>query len=399
MSHTYKRTKIRVVTLTDSIGLGGGERLAVATTVHLDPDRFERTMCITREPDADDPPEYIRAATEEMQSAGVRVIQLRRRSKTDVFAWRPLLALLRRERIDVLHAHKFGSNVWAALLGRVARVPMIVAHEHTWSFEGMPLRRFLDRELVARASNVLIAVSREDRRRMIEIEGIPPERIVVVPNGIVNLEPSKGDDLLTPLGIRPGAPVIGTVAVLRPQKRIDILIRAAALLKPEFPGLRVLIAGNGDRASCEALIRTLRLDDTVELLGARADVPDLLRTFWVAVSCSDWEGSPLSVIEYMAAARPIVATRVGGVPDLIRDGVDGLLVERRDPAALAGAISQLLRDRVRAAELGQSASVRQRREFTLQATVDRLQDLYESQLRRTFHDGADVQAASQSHGS
>jgi glycosyltransferase involved in cell wall biosynthesis len=382
MPHSSSPEKIRVITLVDSIGTGGGERMAVQTTSLLDPDRFERTVCVTREPSEEESPEYISATAEELQSAGVRVIQLGRRSRTNVYAWRTLLQILCRERVDVLHSHKFGANVWAAVLGSLAHVPVIVAHEHSWSFEGRPLRRLLDRELIARASTVILAVSSEDRRRMIEIEKIPPDRVVVVPNGILDFPPATGRDVLTPLGIPLGAPVIGAVSMLRPEKGIDVLIRAAAMLKPDFPALRVLVAGDGDRATYEALIRSLRLDDTVHLLGVRTDVGDLLGVFQVAVSCSEREGSPLSVIEYMAAARPVVATRVGGVPDLINDGVEGLLVARRDPAALAAAIGALLRDRARATEMGRKARERQNREFTLQATVTRLEDLYQRELIR-----------------
>jgi len=139
--------KIRVVTLVDGIGTGGGEQLAAQTTALLDPDRFDRTICVTREASAEESPEYIRATAETLRAAEVRIVQLTRRSTADVYAWLPLLQLLRRERVDVLHAHKFGANVWAAILGRLAHVPVIVAHEHSWSFKGKPLRRLLDREL------------------------------------------------------------------------------------------------------------------------------------------------------------------------------------------------------------------------------------------------------------
>jgi glycosyltransferase involved in cell wall biosynthesis len=389
MSQRSSHSKIRVVTLVDSLGTGGGEQLAAQTTALLDPDRFERTLCVTRRDSDAESPEYIDSTTEMLRAAGVRIVRLRRASATNVFAWLPLLRLLRRERIDVLHSHKFGANVWAAIVGPLARVPVIVAHEHSWSFEGKPVRRFLDRELIARASNLIVAVSREDRRRMIEIEKIPPEQIVVVPNGIGELAPPTGSDVLSELGIPHGAPVVGAVSMLRPEKGIGELIRAAALLKPEFPELRILVAGGGDLALYEALIADLELGDTVHLLGVRTDVPDLLGAFDVAVCCSEREGSPLSVIEYMAASLPMVATQVGGIPDLIGDGVEGLLVPPGNPPELAKAISTLLRDRPRAAEMGRRARERQSREFTLQATVARLEEVYEHELIRVTGNSPD----------
>ncbi len=112
------------------------------------------------------------------------------------------------------------------------------------------------------------------------------------------------------------------------------------------------------------------------LLGARTDVPDLLAAADVLASSSDFEGSPLALMEYMEARKPIVATAVGGVPDLIDHDVHGLLVEPRDPVALADAVVSVIRDRERAARLGQAAQERRRREFDLDVLVRRLEGLY-----------------------
>ena len=139
-----------------------------------------------------------------------------------------------------------------------------------------------------------------------------------------------------------------------------------------------MIAGEGpERARLEALAAELGVAGQVTLLGRRSDVPDLLAAFDVAVSSSWFEGSPLAMMEYMDAGLPIVATRVGGVPDLIEDRVHGLLVEPGDPDGLAAAIVELLRDRDRAAELGARARERRRAEFDLDGTVRALGDLYE----------------------
>jgi glycosyltransferase involved in cell wall biosynthesis len=312
----------------------------------------------------------------------VRVIGLKRTSARQVWAWWPLYRLLRRERVDVLHAHKFGSNLWGTIVGRLARVPVIVAHEHTWSYEGQPLRKLADRAVIARGSSAFVAVSREDQRRMIEVEGIRPQDTLFIPNGIPAPPAASGSDVRAELGIPPDAPVIGTVSVLRPQKALDVLLRAAKILVEEFPGLRVLIAGEGDRREAlEELARELGLQDTVMFLGVRTDVPDVLVALDVAVSSSDFEGSPLSLMEYMEAARPVVATRVGGVPDLIDDGEQGLLVAPQDPPAFADAVAQLLRDPDRARAMGERGRERRRTEFDIDVMVKRLEALYE-ELRR-----------------
>jgi glycosyltransferase involved in cell wall biosynthesis len=241
------------------------------------------------------------------------------------------------------------------------------------------VRRFCDREIIARGSSAFIAVSREDRRRMIEVEGIDPEDVTFIPNGIPAPPPPSGADVRAELGIPADAPVIGTVSVMRPQKALDVLLRASRTLVDEFPALRVLIVGEGDmRESLGALSAELGLDDNVMFLGVRTDVPDVLAALDIAVSTSDFEGSPLSVMEYMEAARPVVATRVGGVPDLIDDGVHGLLVPPQDPAAFAAAVAQLLRDPGRAGDMGRRGQERRRAEFDIDVMVRRLEELYVS---------------------
>ena len=176
-------------------------------------------------------------------------------------------------------------------------------------------------------------------------------------------------------------PVIGTVGSLRAEKAHHVLLRATVELARNRPGIQVLIAGEGpERESLGRLAVELGVGDSVRFLGARDDVPDVLRALDVAVCCSDREGGPLSVMEYMDAALPIVATSVGGVPDLIEHGVHGLLVPAEDPLALARAIAEELSDPDRARAMGARASERRRREFDIDTLVHRLEDLYRELL-------------------
>jgi glycosyltransferase involved in cell wall biosynthesis len=168
------------------------------------------------------------------------------------------------------------------------------------------------------------------------------------------------------------------VCELRAQKALEVLFEAAARLRSDLPALKVLVAGDGpERASLEAEVRRLGLEGTILLLGIRRDVPALLDALDVAVLSSDYEGSPLSVMEYMAAGKPVVSTRVGGVPELIDEGRQGLLVEPRSPEALAAAVGRLLRDPDEARKLGAAGRDRQQREYSLDAMVRRIEELYE----------------------
>jgi len=386
--------RLGVVTLIDRLVHGGAERLAAEIATRLDPQRFASTLCVTRWSDAGHAasgalPQRLRADAE---AAGVQFIGLRRRGAWDLAAWSPLVRLLRSGDVQVIHGHLFGSNVWAVVLGRLDRIPVVVAHEHSWAFDGGRLRGLIDRRLIGAGSDIVIACSLEDRRRMIEVQGMKPEAIRFVPNGIAGRAPTPGRDIRAELGIAAGAPVIGSVGALRPVKRFDVLLRAAAALLPHHAGLRVVIAGEGsERASLEALAAELELGDALLMLGQRGDVPDVVQAFDVAVVSSDFEGSPLSVMEYMEAALPVVATAVGGVPQVIHDGEHGVLVAPRDPAAMAGAIAGLLADPQRRRELGAAGRERRRTEFDLAVMVGRIEELYEqlyAEGRGVFRSGA-----------
>jgi glycosyltransferase involved in cell wall biosynthesis len=373
----FRQRRLKVVTLVREIGPAGGggaERVARDLLVELDPERFARIMFVSRPP-RDRTGERVVA---DLRRRGVDVRFLKRRFKFDPLAWWPLFRALRREQIDVLHTHAFGQNAWGSVLGRLAGVPVVIAHEHNREFNGRALHAVIDRQLVARFAGAIIVVSGDARRRMIEVERIPPEHMVVLPNGVRALPPGDGRAMRADLGIGSGDPVVGTVCIIREEKALDVLIGAAKLLMEDFPHLRVLIAGPGpDRARVEAVTERLGLSDRVHMVGARTDVPDVLAAIDIAVICSDYEGSPRSVLEFMDAGKPIVATGVGGIPEVIQNGTHGVLVPPRDEAALAAALSGLLRDRERASELGARARDRCRRELSLDRTVESLQDLYE----------------------
>jgi glycosyltransferase involved in cell wall biosynthesis len=364
------------MTLIDTIKAGGAERLAMQIATRLDPARFQTALCVSRW-DWREESDGTEKLLSEFREAGGAVLPLHRNTRVDLWQWAPLIRALRGQHVDVLHSHVFTSNAWGAAIGRLARVPVVIGHEHTWSFEGQPLRRFVDREVVARFSDAFVACSREDMRRMIEIEGISPDKLHLILNGIEAPPPRRPADVRGPLGIAPDAPVLLAVGRLVPNKGFDVLIRAAARLQPDFPDLKVLIAGDGDhRPQLQGLIDEAGLDDQVKLLGVRPDVPDLLAGADLAVGSSRVEGSPLAVLEQMQAGKPIVATAVGGVPDLIEDGVHGRLVASEDDEALAAAIAELLNDRGRAAAMGAAAHERWAAEFELAAMVGRVEALY-----------------------
>jgi glycosyltransferase involved in cell wall biosynthesis len=363
--------RLRVLTLLDAAtGVGGAERFAIGLASHLPRDRFEPWICSTRRIDA--------PTAGALDELGIPHFNLGRKAKWDVHRIGGLARLLRRERFDILHAHKFGSNLWGTLIGRVCHVPIVVAHEHTWSYESDPLRAWLDGRVIGRLATRFIAVSTADRERMVELEHVPREKIVVIPANVYIPSLGSGNgDLRSELGLAPGTPIVAVAAVLRPQKALSVLLEAHALLLRRAPTAHLVIAGGGPcKHELEQLAAELSLDDRLHFLGRRDDVDSILRAADVGALSSDFEGTPLFVTECMASNTPLVATAVGGVPDLIEHGRTGLLVPPRDPIALADGLARLLADPAERERLASEAA-RRLSEFTIDAITARVCELYD----------------------
>jgi glycosyltransferase involved in cell wall biosynthesis len=368
--------RTRVLMLVDSLYPGGAERFLVGLAVSLPRDRYEVTVCATRRHEG--------PLVAELEEAGVRYLTLDRSGKFDVAPFRRLARLLREERFHIVHTHKFGSNLWGTIFGTLVSVPVVVAHEQTWSYEGQPLRRFLDGRVIGRLADVMVAVSTRDRERMTSVERIPPHKTTYIPNAFM---PRVGEapegDLRAELGIAPDAPVAGTMCVLRPQKAIDVLLDAFAVVAERVPAAHLVIAGYGPKAEeWQAYAHSIGLPpERVHWLGMRSDGPVVLEGLDVAVMSSDFEGTPLFAFECMAARTPMVATDVGGFRDIFTSGESALLVPPRDPQAMAGALEALLTDAERRRAMADTALVRLD-DFTVERAVERVSELYEALLAK-----------------
>lgn len=352
-------------------GGGGAEVFTVGLASSLPRDRFDVRVCAGRSAKG--------FPVDLLDEAGIPWFSLGRTGR-DPRPFRRLYRYLREERIDVLHTHMFGSNVWGTVVGRLARVPVIVAQEHTWSYEGQPIRKLLDGQLIGRFATRFVAVSEADRQRMISIEHVKPEKTAVIPAALVRRERATGRDARADLGIPAGAPVVGTVASMRAQKAHGVLVDAFAEVLRSLPDAHLVLVGDGEcRRETEAHVQGRGLTERVHLTGNRADVPDLISAFDVSALSSDYEGTPLFVFESMSLGKPVVATAVGGLREVIEDGRSGVLVPPQDPPALARALAGLLRDPARRESI--AAAGRDRLEdFTVERAAERFAALYEELL-------------------
>jgi glycosyltransferase involved in cell wall biosynthesis len=334
--------RLRVVFSLDSLGVGGTEMNAVRTAERLDPDRYDLAfVCLST-------PEGPLAAR--LAAAGVPVHPF---PISSLHGWRTmrqgvrLARFLRATRTDVFHAHDIYSNVFGLPFARLAGVPRVVGSRRWWEGPDRAGQRLANR-VACRFAHAVLANS-ERVGALVAGEGISPGRIAIVPNFVDDdafaaPPPERLRAWRAELGIGEGEPVVGIVANLHPVKDHASLLRAAAILRARWPALRVVVVGGGDPAPLQALAATLGVGEAVRFAGARPAVPSPHHLFDVSVLCSRSEGLPNSILEAMAAGRPVVATRVGAIPDAVVHGVTGLLVPPGDPAALADAIGALLDD-------------------------------------------------------
>jgi glycosyltransferase involved in cell wall biosynthesis len=355
----------------DALEVGGAERHVVDLAVMLAREGYEVMVACS----------VAGGLSEALGEANVPVRplldKLVKRRVSVAFA-RELRRLIREERFDLVHAHIYASATAAAIAVLGTGVPLVVT-EHTEALWQGRRERWASRRVYRRAEHI-IAVSSAIRERLIERDAVPPERITVIHNAVIPAPDTSPSAL--PGDLREG-PLVGVVARLQPEKGVADFLRAAARVCAAVPDARFLVAGDGPlREELLALAGRLGVGERVRFLGYRADARALIGLLDVLVVPSLTEGTPLIVLEAMAAGIPVVASAVGGIPDQIRHNKEGLLVPAGDPAALAEALLELLQDPDRARSLGEAALRRADSEFNHAKMVRRIEAVYHAALGR-----------------
>jgi glycosyltransferase involved in cell wall biosynthesis len=267
-----------------------------------------------------------------------------------------------KQRTDVMHAYSFYGNVFGILPSRLAGTPVVIASIRDQAAYLTPMQKRVQRFVCRFADCVL--VNAEAVKDWLASEGYDPAKIVVIPNGVELDRFSERPDperVRRELGIAAGSQVVMVVSRLTRQKGLEQFLEAAQILAPRFPDARFVIVGYANPAEQEyedvlkALTEGLGLSDRVIFTGLRQDVPALLAGATVSVMPSLNEALSNVLLESMAAGAPTVATRVGGTPEAIVDGVTGLIVEPGDATALAAAVARLLNDPALARRLGDAS--------------------------------------------
>lgn len=289
---------------------------------------------------------------------------------------------LKTEKVQLVHVHDFYSTLLAVPAAKLAGVKVIVGRLDLSHWHG-PSRRALLAQMTRMADHV-VANAVAIKNQVVAEEGIPASKVTVIPNGLdLKLFAKKmAAGVTAPVPETKGAPVILHVANMNhPVKRQEDLFAAMVMVRRRVPDAQLWLVGDGPRRKeLEQLSRTLGLTGAVHFLGFRDDVAALYARTQVGVLCSTAEGLSNAVMEGMAASVPMVVTRVGANPDLIRDGVNGRLVEPQRPAQLSDALVEVLRDPEHQKQMGKAAREYVERELTLEQLAGRHDAMYREVL-------------------
>jgi len=377
-----RRRKIRVLQLIDTLGNGGAEALLVTFAAGLDRQRFDLHLISLRQ-------NTEKRLLGQVRALGVPVTQLHQRNAYDIPALLEIVRYIRRHRIDIIHTHLLAADIMGRLAGWLTGHPVVsTIHNNRTDLDEEPRRRqWLERWTARLMTRRLVVVSELLREEITGWFGLPPDRVITIANGVDTERFRRGPDFDRAAMRRAltggDYPLITNVARLMPQKAQHHLIAAAQIVLAACPDARFVLVGEGPlRPDLEAQAAALGLRDRVIFAGFRPDVPDILAASDVFVLSSLWEGMPVALLEAMAAGCAAVATGVGGVSQVLRHEVTGLVVPPADPPALAAALIRLCRDPALTRQLGQAGHAWVTREYGMRAWVGKWENLYLRELRR-----------------
>jgi glycosyltransferase involved in cell wall biosynthesis len=371
-------TPLKVMQVVLSLVIGGTEKLVYDLVRRVDKYVvFPYVCCLDK----------LGELGEELQREGYPVYSLNRKPGIDWGLIPRLHSIVREERIDIIHAQQYTPYFYGLMaslsskLNIFAKSPKLIFTEH-----GIPypyrkkLKRLIFNPVLCRFADEIITISDHTKSNLVKYENFPARRMKVVYNGVdlrqfsQNIDPAAKKQSL---GLPPDSKVIGIVARLDPVKNHVMLFRAFRRILNDIPETYLLLVGDGpEEHRLKSLTESLDIRNTTLFLGTRRDIPELLHVFDVFVLPSFSEGMSVTLIEAMGSGVPVVATRVGGTPELVKDQETGYLVESDNDQEMATMLLNLLQNEERRQRMGQAGQQRAYDMFSLDKMVDIYTKLY-----------------------
>ncbi len=373
--------KINILYIIWSLDVGGAERIVVSLAKYINKDKYNPIVCCLN---------YKGKLAEELEGMSIKVIALDKKPNIDLSIIPKLIRVIKEHRIHIVHTHLWTADFWGRIAAKFAGVPVIISTAHNVDCWKPKMFLFMDRFL-AKFSDKIIAVSNSVKEFYVS-QVISDNKIEVIYNGIdvkQGLSPQGTVPVLQcpsakireEFGIRQGETVLAIIGRLVPQKGHIYFLEMMQILRNKYPNIRGLIIGEGQlKEKLISKAKELHLEKNVIFTGLRKDIPDLLNVIDIMVSSSTYEGLPMILLEAMAAGKPIVATRVGGNPEIIDEGKTGFLVPAKDPQALADRVSSLLDDSECARRIGESAQEKVQSLYSIEKMLHDTENIYDELL-------------------
>ncbi len=357
--------RIKVIHLIPTLQYGGAERLLAEIARYHDREKFDMTVVATV---------ALGPLVDVIQSHGVRVVPMTAHGRwSPAYVWR-LMQWLRREKPAIVHTHLFGADVYGKVAAWLAGVPLIISTEHNQWYDEPQWKHWVKR-LLSRISDRIIAVSASVAEYATRVEGVASSKLSVILNRI---DVDRFSRLPAPL-LRSPLRLL-SIGRLEHQKGFDLLLRACARVRN--PWTLTIVGAGSELSALESLAGELGIADRVQYYGTTDAVPEVLEAHDVFVLASRWEGLGLVVMEAMTAGRPVIASRAGGIAELIIDGETGMLVDSTNTQAFAAAIDLACEDHVLLRHHAAAARTYALLHFRIQDMVREYETLYLRLLAR-----------------
>ncbi|MCX5679740.1 MAG: glycosyltransferase [Candidatus Omnitrophica bacterium] len=365
---------MKIMYVVHSLGVGGVEKLVYNMIERSARYDIEPIVCCL---------DHSGLWGEELKRKGFKVFDLNRKEGIDLKVVKKLRAILKEERPDIAHAHQYTPYFYTILSVFWFHGPKIVFTEHGRFFpDRMSGKRVIFNQIAMLFTGAIIGVCEFSKRSLIKYEKFPGDRIEVIYNGVRPEEFSIDSDISLnkiSLSLNANNKIIGTVGRLCKEKNYSMLIRAFGEIKRHLKDAKLLIVGDGElRGELENSARNENVENEVLFLGERRDIPELMKVFDVFVLSSDLEAASLVLLEAMASGVPVVATNVGGNPELVLDGVTGLLAPKNDHQKFGEAVVDILQDPDRAKKMGKAGRTRVIEKFSFDRMVNEYVEVYRS---------------------
>ncbi len=309
------------------------------------------------------------------KATGLKVFPVQMHGEWDLLAVYKLKKIIRKNSIKIVHLHSSHAHALGLLATKSSRNCKVVLSRRV----DFPIKKNILSRLKYSNVDRIIAIS-ERVKQVLMTDGLPKERIDVVYSGvdIQKFQNIEANYLISELALNRNKLIIGNIAAFAWHKDHKTLLEAAKIVVDEFPEIIFLIAGEGPlRREIEILIRKFNLEERVKLLGFRQDIPEILSILHLFVLSSSWEGLGTSLLDAFASRVPVVATNVGGIPEIVRDGVNGILVPPGNPEALSSAIISLLKNRDLAGQMAEEGFKTVKEKFSIERMVEETRKIYD----------------------